>query len=217
MTPLEAGKLLIHAAAFDNRKPSKAASHAWAEALKDMPADPDAYAAVARYYSEPADDDSSGELEGTRWIQPHHVRLIRRRIRAKRIPDGAFTYPAHDPDENGNQFVQRRKAQVQAIADGRITAEPIRELKGGPHPSVADTVAAIGQIPEHLRAELAEAGIGQRRQVWPELAVPCPLHACRALATRPCRTPKGREMRQGTHPSRQDAWRASQEEQGRAS
>lgn len=210
MDDLEAGGLLLFCAAFDNRKPSVAASKAWAEALKDIPADGDAFAAVARFYAE-IDETSVADVDDKRWIQPHHVHKLRRIIRNERIPDGAFTYPALDRDETGAEFVQRRQAQIQAIAAGRLAAEPIREIAGGPHPSVADSVSRIGQIPERLRAEFAAAGIGAKRGQWPELAIACPLHSCRAEASHPCRTSKGRRMTQGTHPSRRDAWRRSQD------
>jgi hypothetical protein len=203
MDPLEAGKLLATAAAFDSRRPSKVAAHAWAAALHDMPADPDAFAAVARFYTEPASGD---EPDGRRWIEPHHVRYYRTKIRNERIPDGAFTYPPPSGDETGAEFTQRRRDQIKAIADGRIEPEPIRQLKGDPHPSLTSTTGCIGQIPDHLRAEFAAAGIGAKRGQWPELAIPCPLHSCRAQAWNPCRSSKGRRMRQGTHPSRRDEW-----------
>jgi hypothetical protein len=210
MDDLEAAELLLHCAAFDNRKPSVAASKAWAEALQDIPADVDAFAAIARFYAE-IDETSEADIDDKRWIQPHNVRKIRRLIRAERIPDGAFTYPALDHDETGAEFVQRRRAQIRAIADGRIEAEPIQAIKGGPHPSVAKTVARIGQVPEHLRPDLVAAGIGAKREQWPELAIPCPLHACRARASHPCRTPTDRRMTQGTHWSRQEAWKKAQD------
>jgi len=210
MDAIEAGKLLAYCAAFDSRKASVTANLAWAEALKDIPADADAFAAVARFYSE-SDDNSDNELDDNRRIQPHHVRKLRRIIRDERIPDGAFTYPALGHDETGHEFVQRRRAQIQAIADGRLQAEPIREIAGGPHPNVAKALNDIGRMPEHIRAELAQAGIGAKRGNWPELAVPCPLHACRALANRPCQTSKGRRMVQGTHPSRRDTWEKAQD------
>jgi hypothetical protein len=209
MDHLEAGKLLATAAAFDNRRPSKVAAHAWAAALHDLPADPDCFAAVARFYTEPA---TGTEADGRRWIEPHHVRYHRTKIRNERIPDGAFTHPDPAGNETGAEFVQRRRAQIQAIADGRLDPQPIREITGGPHPSVTATATRIGQIPEHLRAEFAAAGIGAKRGQWPELAIPCPLHSCRALAWNPCRSSKGRRMRQGTHPSRRDEWQRQQDQ-----
>lgn len=205
MDAIEATKLLAHASAFDNRKPSKAASIAWAEALHDIPADVDAFAAVARFYAKPSKDS---DLDSTRWIQPHHVRALRKEIRSERTPEtGSVPYVPLDADESGSEFVRRRRAQLEAVANGDLHVEPIRQLEGGPHPSVAKALANIGQMPDHIRAELAEVGIGKRRGMWPELAIACPLHQCRALPHRPCRTPSGREMKQGTHPSRQDAYR----------
>ncbi|MFE5582512.1 hypothetical protein [Kitasatospora sp. NPDC056531] len=207
MTPIEAGQLLTHAAAFDNRKPSVAANNAWADALKDIPADPDAYAAVSRFYAKPSRD---GALDSTRWIQPHHVRALRQEIRAERIPVAdSIIYPAI-PSETGAEYVQRRRELVTAIADGRIEPEINRQLTGGPHPTVADALAGIGQMPAHLREELAAAGLGRRTGRFPELAVACPLELCRAAPGKPCRTPSGREIKADTHGSRRDAWHAHQ-------
>lgn len=206
MTPSEAATLLGHIAAFDRRTIGEVDARAWAAALHDIPLDADALGAVARYFATPPE-----KPDARRWIEPHHVRAIRAAIRAERIPDGAFTYPALGHDETGAEFVERRRAQIQAIADGRIEAEPIQAIAGGPHPSVAEAVSRIGQIPEYLRTELAAAGIGAKRGQWPELAIPCPLHSCRAEASHPCRTSKGRRMRQGTHPSRRDVWAKTQD------
>ncbi|MFJ5070206.1 hypothetical protein ACIQC7_27735 [Kitasatospora sp. NPDC088556] len=215
MDAVEATKLLAHAAAFDNRKPSKAASIAWAEALKDVPADADAFGAVARFYSKPSQD---GDLDGTRWIQPHHVRQLRRQIRDDRIPDGAFTYPLPTGSETGAQFIDRRRQQIAAIADGRIEADPIRQLKGGPHPSVADALAGVGCMPDHVREALADALPGRRareegrlRGDADALAVPCPW--CHADTNNACKRRRGaRGDRPGTwfhrtspHPGRVDA------------
>ncbi|WP_051966501.1 zinc finger domain-containing protein [Kitasatospora mediocidica] len=206
MTPSEAATLLGHIAAFDRRTIGEVDARAWAAALHDTPLDRDTLNAVARYFATPPE-----KPDARRWLEPHHVRTLRAEIRAERIPDGAFTYPALGRDETGAEFVQRRRAQIQAIADGRLQAEPIREIAGGPHPNVAQALNEIGRMPEHIRAELAQAGIGAKRGNWPELAIPCPLHACRALANRPCQTSKGKRMVQGTHPSRRDAWEKAQD------
>ncbi|MGW3072329.1 zinc finger domain-containing protein [Kitasatospora sp. NPDC001132] len=215
MDAIEATKLLAHAAAFDNRKPSKAASIAWAEALKDIPADSDAFAAVAKFYSQPSRD---GDLDSTRWIQPHHVRTLRKEIRDERIPDGAFTYPLPAGSETGAEFVARRRQQIAAIADGRLEAEPIRQLTGGPHPSVADALTGVGRMPEHVREALADALPGRKareearlRGDADALAVPCPW--CQAAAGDPCKRRRGaRGDKPGTwfhrttaHPGRVDA------------
>ncbi len=212
MDAIEATKLLAHAAAFDNRKPSKAASIAWAEALKDIPADPDAFGAVARFYSKPTTD---GNLDGTRWIQPHHVRQLRKEIRGERTPmPDSVPYPALGEDETGTAFVARRRAQLHAVADGRLQVQPIRQLTGGPHPSVAKTLSGVGQLPAHVREALAAALPGRAaREAAHEsgspdvLSVACPW--CQAGIGQPCkRRSDKRETwhhRRAPHPSRVDA------------
>nr|BFD90685.1 hypothetical protein KitaXyl93_20450 [Kitasatospora sp. Xyl93] len=215
MDRLGAAELLIHAAAFDNRKPSMAASTAWADALKDIPADADAHAAVARFYSKPSRD---GDLDGTRWIQPHHVRALRKEIRAERTPEvDSIIYPAL-PGETGAQFVERRRQQIAAIADGRIEPEINRQLKGGPHPSVANALAGVGSMPDHVREALADTMPGRKAREEARLrgdddalTVPCPW--CRSAAGDPCkRRRSGTAGKAGTwfrrerpHPGRIDA------------
>jgi len=202
---VEATKLLAHCAAFDNRKPSKAASVAWAEALKDVPADVDAYAAVARFYSKPSKD---GDLDSTRWIQPHHVRALRAEIRNARIPEpDSIIYPGQ-PGETGAEYTQRRRELVAGIADGRIKPAINRQLKGEPHPTVAEALQRIGQMPAHLRDELAGGGFTTPRGRFPEIAIPCP--KCGAPAGKPCRAPSGHEIKTDTHGSRRDAHLAAQ-------
>ncbi|MFH8380675.1 hypothetical protein ACH4E7_06995 [Kitasatospora sp. NPDC018058] len=46
----------------------------------------------------------------------------------------------------------------------------------------------------------------RRHQPPPEWAIPCPVPTCRAKAGTPCRTPTGRRLTDGSHPSRADAW-----------
>ncbi|MBQ1122608.1 hypothetical protein [Streptomyces sp. B15] len=195
MNEIEAGKLLARAAAFDNRQPSVAASAAWAEALHDVPADADAYAAVARYYGTPPED-------GRRlWLEPHHVRTIRKKIRAERHGDTIAAYQPAYPEETPIEFVERRRAQLAAIGDGRLAPTPVRQLTGGPARSVACDVegprevnAAVGDPggeerpympPEFRRA----AGLPERS---PELSVPCEEPMCRAGVRQPCVTPRGK-------------------------
>ena len=203
MTPDEAARLLAACAAFDNRQPSEIAKQAWAAALRDLPLDNDTFDAVARYYSAPA---APGET-GRRWIEPHHVRTNRAKIREERLGP---TIPAYEPPaipETGADFITRRRAQLTAIADGREQAIPVGELTGGPHLSVARQLTAVGrEIPAddepYMPADFREQ-VGMEARP-PELRIPCPKDGCRAPARQPCKTPHGRR-RQQPHQARIDA------------
>lgn len=45
----------------------------------------------------------------------------------------------------------------------------------------------------------------------PEHAIPCPVPTCKAKPSSPCRTPRGRTLAAGSHPSRCDAWLITQQ------
>lgn len=203
MTPDDAARLLAACAAFDNRQPSEIAKQAWAAALRDLPLDDDTFEAVARYYSAPAQPGETGR----RWLEPHHVRTWRTKIRNERL---GTTIPAYEPPaelETGHDFVSRRRAQLTAIADGRLTPIPVQQLTGGPHPRVARQLATVGHnIPDedtpYMPADFREQ-IGLTPHA-PELAIPCPKDGCRAHARQPCKTPHGRR-RTEAHQARKDA------------
>lgn len=206
MTPAQAAALLTRAAAFDNRTIGEADAEAWAAALNDMPFDTDALNAVARFYSAPTQPGETGR----RWIEPHHVRTWRRKIRDERLGD---TIPAYDPirpDETGAQYVARRRAQLTAIADGTEQPIPVHALAGGPHPSLARQLAAVGRdVPDEDDDEQPYMPDGFREEIGltartPEYAIPCPKDGCKAPARQPCKTPMGR-TRSETHQARKDA------------
>lgn len=193
MTKGEAAKLLAHAAAFDNRTVGEADAAAWSAALHDLPGDVDAFAAVARFYSEPTRDGETGR----RWIEPHHVRTWRKKIRAERLGDTIPAYTPSDRDESGPEFVARRRAQLAAIADGRMEPTPVRQLAGGPHPGVQralegavravdDELADRPYVPQGFRERAGMSGRG------PELRFACPKQGCGARERQPCRTPMGK-------------------------
>lgn len=146
MNRSEAAKILTKASAFDNRDAtSEAAATAWAEALADIPADPDAYAAVSRFYSE-----SVGTEPGARrWMEPHHLRTIRRKIRAERLGAGPLVDDGN-PDENPWEFLARRHETLRAVGDGRVLTPP--------------ALAAIGPSPANGPQELTEDDIRALRQ-----------------------------------------------------
>ncbi|MCG6493397.1 hypothetical protein [Kitasatospora sp. A2-31] len=50
----------------------------------------------------------------------------------------------------------------------------------------------------------------RHREHPPEWAIPCPVPTCRAKPGTPCRSPRGRRLTTGSHPSRLDAWRTHQ-------
>ncbi|MER7788580.1 hypothetical protein [Streptomyces sp. NPDC097640] len=191
MNPSEAAQLLAHCAAFDNRTVGKADSRAWAAALHDVPLDADALAAVARFYGTPS------EKPGERlWIQPHNVKAHRLALRRERL--GA-TLPAYEPPpglETGSDFISRRRAQLEAVATGRMSGAPVGELEGGPHPSVAKRLnEMLGRVGREVPGEDPE--VAEVRRPGP-LGVKCP--KCSAAIGRPCRTPGGKER--ATHPAR---------------
>lgn len=180
MNPTEAGKLLAHCAAFDNRQPSRAANEAWAVSLKDMPFDEDVLNAVARYYSTP------GRPGERLWIQPADVRTHRKAIRDERLV--GFQYEPQDGDDNPKVYRANLRAQLDAVASGRRPASGLPELSGGPHPSVAAHLAEIGR-------EVPDVEEERPRRKGP-LTVVCP--KCSAPVGRRCRAPgvgdkRGRE------------------------
>lgn len=178
MNPREAARLLGHCTAFDNRQPSEAAAIAWSAALHDVPLDDDTIAAVAIYYTTPPKDP-----DAKLWILPHHVRTLRAKIRNKRLEN--FHYEPL-PGETTAQYLARYRAQVQAIASGRVT--PIGDrpaLTGGPHRDVAKALEGVGRaVPESDEEALADTV----RRAGP-LGIPCP--ACGAAIGRPCKLPGG--------------------------
>ncbi|MFI1182593.1 hypothetical protein ACH4UT_23980 [Streptomyces sp. NPDC020799] len=204
MTPADAAELLALCAAYDRRTIGETDAHAWARALRDVPLDHDTRNAVAEHY---------GHTE--QWITPARIREVRARIRENRI--GA-THPVYDgnPGETGEQFVERRRAQITAAADGTLPARTITQAIGvGPRRDVLALAAAVGHavdapespyMPTDVAEQLAEQGYGARRRAFPELEVDCPHETCRARRNSRCKTPSGRELRDHTHDKRQRAY-----------
>lgn len=181
MTPDEAQQLLAACAAFDNRQPSQVAKRAWAMALRDIPLDQDAFAAVARFYGTPP------KKEGERlWIQPHDVRSWRKTIRSERLEDFVYQPKA---DETGAEFIARLRGQQNAVASGQVPADRTRiALEGGPTTrDVYELVQGIGrQVPD----DDTQAVINTVRRAGP-LGVVCP--KCEAAIGRPCHGAGGSE------------------------
>src|SRR6516225_2533903 len=120
MTPEEAGRLLAHAAAFDNRQPSPIAAKAWAAALDDIPLDQDAIDAITTYYSA---DGTPGER---RWLMPFHIRHYRAIARKQRIDAANVVYDG-DPDETGPEFTNNLRQLLRTAGDGQLGARTTRQ------------------------------------------------------------------------------------------
>lgn len=149
MNPIEAAQLLAHAAAFDNRKPSNAASQAWAAALHDVPLDEDALAAVARFYGTAEHGES-----GAKWIQPHHVRTHRLAIRDERghVPGPGLSpeIPDADPDDVRGYLRAVREQRTRAARGQEVPALPAGDSDPYDNPHVERLAA-------RFRAEQAES------------------------------------------------------------
>lgn len=178
MTPAEASDLLTRAAAFDNRQPSAASAIAWASSLKDVPLDADAFDAVDRFYGTPA-----GKPGERLWIQPHNVRAHRLAIRKERLGE---TLPAYEPvaGETGSEFIRRRRAQLDAVATGRVVGRPVGQLTGPPHPSVALKLEGAFRGRISLEDEPQAPSLADEVRRAGPLGIVCP--KCNAAIGRPC-------------------------------
>ncbi len=157
MNPSEAMQLLAHAAAFDNRQPSKAAAQAWAAALKDVPLDDDALAAIARYYGTPTPGDAQ------KWIQPHHVRAHRKTIRDERLAREPEPAPAADPADE--EAYRRALAGIRGRIGGGHTpgkAIPAAAMTSSPTDAYRETRRAMGARRDNRVAVLAYPDLAQR-------------------------------------------------------
>lgn len=157
MNTTEAAQLIAHCAAFDNRKPSAAASTAWAAALHDIPLDADTLAAVARYYG--THDDAE---PGAKWIQPHHIRTHRAAIRTTRLgpigPGLSPEIPAADPDDVPAYLAALRTQSKQAAA-----GQPIAAIEAGPG-DYSDDNPNVRNIRALFDAQQAEARARRRAE-----------------------------------------------------
>ncbi|MFJ3084732.1 hypothetical protein ACIPJG_33975 [Streptomyces halstedii] len=173
MNTAEAGRLLMHAAAFDNRQPSATAAEAWAAALHNLPYDQDALAAVARYYSTPP------ARPGDRlWIQPHDIRTHRAAIRSERL-DG-FVYEPQPGDDNPTTYLQNLRRQKALVAGGHRPAAVRAALPPADSDRMKNTLALVGRdVPKTDDAPTASP-----------LSVPCPM----------CQSRLGQQCKRGGHP-----------------
>lgn len=118
MDKSEATELLTFAAAYDQRTIGRADVEAWAMAMTkaNVPLDESTREAIVEYYTETPVADTGDTSR--RFIQPHHVVSLRRRIRtarARRLP-----MPCPNPTPGVSEGDEIRAIE-RAIADGKIT------------------------------------------------------------------------------------------------
>ena len=112
MNKAETAELLTFAAAFDQRTIGNADVEAWALTLADLPWDDSTREAVALYYRTPPQNP-----EERRFLQVHHVRTYRSRVRRRRLD--SIREPAPNEVEDID-FCDELRAIRTAIADGRM-------------------------------------------------------------------------------------------------
>lgn len=190
----EVGDLLNQIAARDQRTTSKADVVAWWHDLNIARVTyRDAQAAVNRYFAQewPKQDPR------TRFrVTASAVIEIVKKVRKERIEESNFVYEPRHPDESGFDYTQRLKAQIAAVADGRIPPQPAGVLRPRP---VKELIAGFASA-HVLPPEIAEV-LARRRP--PGRTIVCP--ACHAPANTACRTPAGRELKH-LHPTRVETW-----------
>ena len=149
MRKSEASEALTFAAAFDQRTIGNADVEAWALALAAVPWDDSTRQAIADYYSAPAADY---DRDNRRFIQPHHVRTGRTRLRTDRL--ARVVEPAPNTVD-GVDYCDELRALRRAIADGHI-----------PDQATADAYTAWGGSLHlaHQRGETPQLATGRPAQ-----------------------------------------------------
>lgn len=112
MNKADTAELLAFAAAFDQRTIGNADVEAWTLVLADTPWDDTTREAIALYYR-----TAPQNPEERRFLQVHHVRTYRSRVRQRRFDH------VREPVPNtveGVHYCDELRAVRTAIADGRI-------------------------------------------------------------------------------------------------
>lgn len=138
------------------------------------------------------------------WVKIADVRQAVHELRAARIEASAPVYepPQGDIFETGAEFIQRRRRQLQAAADGRLpplASRPV--LDGPPHPSVVGVLAgAFQEVPgETGDAQPVDEAVATLRRRG-ALRVDCP--ECQARLGQPCKTAYRKKHRPHPHAAR---------------
>lgn len=155
----------------------------------------DALAAVSRYYS--IHWPKQPPAQRFRLTAPVLIELVGE-IREKRHQAANYVYEPV-PDETGEQFVARLRAEQRAVGDGQPPRYAVRELSSRQNPELEAVVSGIADIralPREVSEVLADRRIGVR-------SIRCP--QCNAAPGARCVTGGGRIMT-SPHPSRTNTW-----------
>lgn len=112
MTPAEAAAVIAHAAAFDNREPSKVAPAAWASALNPRISVKDACWIISDHYS-----------RETWKVMPAHINERYKQVRRSRTQDMHSPEPPAELDGHPAREIEWQRAYRAAIGDGLDAAE----------------------------------------------------------------------------------------------
>ncbi|MFB7900279.1 hypothetical protein ACFC1B_28615 [Streptomyces xiamenensis] len=160
---------------------------------------PDAWSDVLRPY-ELADARAAAAAIARRqpWVAPAEIIAEVKRARGERLAN--FVYEPVDRDESAEEFAQRYRDGIRAVASGRVPAPTSAPaLTGGPHPLVAQRLESVGrEVPEVREGEDDEEQPVRRRSGRPG-TVRCP--KCSAPVGRPCRA-SATKRRSTPHPER---------------
>ncbi|WP_371793878.1 hypothetical protein OIE91_11475 [Streptomyces albidoflavus] len=189
ISPEEIGDVLGLAAARDQRTVGDGDVLAWYDDLNAARVTfADARQALTRFYVQQAAIPADRRFRVT---TPDVIELARK-IRNERVANFIYEPPA-DREESGIEFRARYRAQLDAVASGRVAAPPHRPaLEGGPAPALVPKLRGLLRaLPDAeddtggdtAPADAAEVSVGA-------MTVQCP--RCKARIGRPCKKPSGR-------------------------
>ncbi|MFD5916208.1 hypothetical protein ACFVYP_06890 [Kitasatospora sp. NPDC058201] len=209
MTPDLIPRLLAEIALADPRvrrddpTERRAQAQMWAGILVDVPYDA-AMRFAHQHYRQSQWPILPADI-ATRWTEWTRARLARH----------TDPTPAVDPDRPAD-WCAELGATRRAVAAGHVEPTPAA-IAEAPPISVAELVAGIGRTPPtrdeatpYVHAGAREALSAYRTPRQAEWTIACPVQLCRARPGEPCTRPSGGRLRTGSHPSRLDAWVASQ-------
>lgn len=196
ITPQEIGDVLAMAAARDQRTVGDGDILAWYDDLNAAGITfTDARQALSRFYVQQAGIPADRRFRIT---TPDLIELVRK-TRRERVAN--FVYEPADREETGDEFRARYRAQLDAVASGRV-ATPVQRpmLEGGPAPELARKLRGLLKAVPSGEADDATPPAEPAPQIG-AMTVPCPREDCKALVGRQCKFPSGK-FRPKPHPAR---------------